>query len=134
MKWFTCWILLKQSFLGLLNTDSCTQNEHDNIRFKVMLGSQCGSFCQCTTLRTNEDGSVDYYWQKQTCPAGTLFNGIYGPHGICDHTHNVKCFGGMIPSYIYIKLLLFLFIADQILKVSLLFCSYKYTLCLCRII
>jgi len=37
------------------------------------------------------DGSVDYYWQEQSCPATTQFDESIG---VCSHAVNVQCNGG----------------------------------------
>lgn len=57
-----------------------------------MSNTNCKYFCQCAPLRTNSDGSVDYYWQKQPCGAGTLWNTAIN---VCDHAYNVdeNCVG-----------------------------------------
>jgi len=37
------------------------------------------------------DGSVDYYWQEQSCPATTQFDESIG---VCNHEVNVQCNDG----------------------------------------
>ena len=74
--------------------DACNIYEYENIRYKPVNGSECQSFCQCAHLKTNIDGSVEYYWVKHNCPAGTLWDQAILT---CDHASNVKCQG--IPNY-----------------------------------
>jgi len=71
--------------------DKCSSKEHTDIRYKLMLGKGCKSFCQCAPLITHGDGYVEYYWQEQPCPPGTLYSGVYGIDGLCDFPYNVKC-------------------------------------------
>lgn len=74
-------------------SDKCSKYQHDFVRYKAMPGSDCKSFCQCTPLGTNPDGSTEYYWQQQVCPAGTLWNGNF-PNPACDHSYKWKCKNG----------------------------------------
>ena len=72
-------------------TDSCSPYEYNYLRYKVKSGTDCSKFCQCAPLRTNIDGSVDYYWQEQSCPATTQFD---ESTGVCNHEVNVQCNDG----------------------------------------
>lgn len=69
-------------------TDTCSLQEHVFVRYKVPEGGDCTSFCQCAPLRTNVDGSKDYYWQRMPCPSDTLYD---INNNVCDHSINVQC-------------------------------------------
>lgn len=70
--------------------DSCTEYEYNHVRYKVMAGSDCMSFCQCSFKRLNADGSIEYYWQRHECPAGTLWSVALTT---CNHAYMVDCGG-----------------------------------------
>ena len=77
----------------LFLTDKCNKYQHEFVRYKVMPGSDCKAYCQCTALRTNRDGSIEYYWQRQNCPSGTIWNGNF-PTPVCDFSYKWKCANG----------------------------------------
>ena len=68
--------------------DSCTSYDYFVTRYKAMPGTGCASFCQCAPLRTNVDGTIDYYWARQDCPATTLFDESIN---VCNHADQVSC-------------------------------------------
>ena len=60
------------------------------MQYSPLYGVGCTAFCQCAPLRTNTDGSVDYYWVRQPCAPGTLWSQSLLT---CDHAANVQCIG-----------------------------------------
>jgi len=78
----------------LIYLDSCNYYQYTFVNYKEKSGSNCASFCQCAPLRTNSDGSIDYYWASHDCPEGTLWS---KEKRICDHSYNVNC-GKYTPS------------------------------------
>ena len=73
-------------------TGSCSAHEYYNVRYAPLPGSGCASFCQCATLRTNPDGTIDYHWVEQPCARGTLWDQTLLT---CDHAYNVNCQGSV---------------------------------------
>ncbi|WAQ94904.1 COCA1-like protein, partial [Mya arenaria] len=73
--------------------DTCSQEEHDDVRLKLLHNSDCEQFCHCAPATTNGDASTEYYWVVQTCPQGTAFSDAYG-FGGCFHAMNVVCADG----------------------------------------
>ena len=75
---------------------ACSSYEYQYAGYAPLPGSNCSAFCQCAPLRTNADGSVDYYWVRQPCAPGTLWSQSLLT---CDHAANVQCTGmNMVPA------------------------------------
>lgn len=90
----------------------CSQFEYENIRYRVMFGTNCTKFCHCAYLTTNDDGSVEYYWEQQPCAPGTRWDGL-GLNGTCLFSNDVQCLGkrenytffhSALNSYMYIDM------------------------------
>ncbi|KAH3856311.1 hypothetical protein DPMN_098898 [Dreissena polymorpha] len=62
-----------------------------------MPGTNCASFCQCTTLATNADGTVTYHWVKHNCSPGTKFDSSLN---VCNHAGAVVCEGNNALAYL----------------------------------
>lgn len=69
-----------------LIADTCTQWEFEHVKYKLMFGTSCHSYCECTN-----NGPNKYYWKKHNCPTGKLCSGIYGPSTVCANSANVQC-------------------------------------------
>ena len=67
----------------VLIADLCTREEHLFLRYKVMPGDGCRSFCQCAPLTHNT-----YSWVRKGCPENTLWDERIN---ICNHAYNVEC-------------------------------------------
>ncbi|KAH3739325.1 hypothetical protein DPMN_045975 [Dreissena polymorpha] len=71
----------------------CSKYEHDQIRLRLMHGTNCTSFCHCATLATHVDGTVTYYWVRQNCAPGTKFDSSIG---VCNHAGAFVCEDGWL--------------------------------------
>ncbi|XP_052252197.1 collagen alpha-1(XII) chain-like isoform X2 [Dreissena polymorpha] len=76
---------------GCIQGAICSRYEHDEIRLRLMFGTNCTSFCHCATLATHENATVTYYWERQNCPLGTQFDESIKN---CNHPENVMCNDG----------------------------------------
>ncbi|KAH3867897.1 hypothetical protein DPMN_031034 [Dreissena polymorpha] len=79
------------------NSAICSKYEHDEIRLRLMHGTNCTSFCHCATLASHDDATVTYYWERQNCSAGTQFD---SSKGVCNHVGDFVCEGNIALAYL----------------------------------
>jgi len=76
----------------LFITGPCTEDEYINVKYAVLSGTGCQSYCQCNVAGVDGGGGVFYSWTRLECSSGTLWNSVIGP-GYCDYSYNVDCSG-----------------------------------------
>ncbi|XP_052264933.1 collagen alpha-1(XIV) chain-like isoform X1 [Dreissena polymorpha] len=83
----------KDKSAGCIERAICSKYEHDEIRLRLMHGTNCTSFCHCATLASHDDATVTYYWERQNCSAGTQFD---SSKGVCNHVGDFVCEDGWL--------------------------------------
>ncbi|KAH3831927.1 uncharacterized protein LOC127879187 isoform X6 [Dreissena polymorpha] len=78
----------KDTSAGCRERATCSKHEHDQIRLRLMHGTNCTSFCHCATLATHDDATVTYHWVRQNCSLGTQFD---SSKGVCNHVGHFVC-------------------------------------------
>lgn len=58
----------------LFKIDSCSQDDYEVTRLRLLSGTGCKNFCHCAHNEGSAGFDAIYYWEEQTCPEGTLFD------------------------------------------------------------